>query len=71
MSLLFDGDVVDLWFFASTTFYLLFLPHFFNIVLQPSDCQKLIKYLCDCTEEGLLAQLKQINIWYFGKVCPF
>jgi len=33
----------------------------------PLDCQKLIEYLCGCTEEELLTQLKEINIWYFGK----
>eukprot|EP00794_Sanderia_malayensis_P006098 gene6098-6802_t len=33
----------------------------------PSDCQKLIQYLKECSEQELLIQLKQINVWYFGK----
>ena len=57
----------------STIFILQFVLRILRIFhhcfpFQPSDCQKLIEYLCDCTEEELLAQLKQINIWYFGKV---
>lgn len=33
----------------------------------PEDCRKIIQFLKTCNEEELLQELKNINVWYFGK----
>jgi len=38
-----------------------------NATSVSSDCRAVIEFLRECSEDELLQQLKQVNVWFFGK----